>query len=239
VPTTFEDALAAQDPTTTPLAEAYDFVREHLPKADNLGGSGDERDFYTHLDRLSEGVSKTFPESFCRKGCSACCHYPVALFNITLTEWNVMRRHMETAWTDDERAEFVARFRKTFKGFWLLLFSYLQQSALMLTMTARPVWSRKIACPFLKDDACSIYAARPYQCRTFGHFSARQWPFKQPKVYACSDQGENLLALLRRAGPQFQLPVMNPIIIKLRKLCSGPRMSLPLWVAGWVRQYKG
>lgn len=231
--------MAAQDPATTPLAEAFEYVREHLPTADNLGESADGRDFYTHLDKLSDGVARTFPESFCRKGCSACCYYPVGLFNITLTEWNLMRRHMETVWTEAERLEFAERFRATFTGFWLFLFSYLQNNVLMLTMTARPVYARKIPCPFLKDDACTIYAARPYQCRTFGYFAARHWPFKQPKVYACNEQGDNLLNLLARRGPQFQLPVMNPIVIKLRKLCSGPRMSLPLWVAAWVRQYKG
>lgn len=235
----FEDILEAEtQPDPAPLAEAYAFVREHLPQADNLGRTGDERDYYTHLDKLSEGVSKTFPESFCRSGCSACCHYPVGLFTISRTEWNVIRRHIETEWSEADRQDFIARFNARFSWWWLFVLGHLQNSLMTLLVTANWVQKQKIACPFLKDDRCSVYAARPYQCRTFGHFSARQWPFKQPKIYACSEQGDNLLQLLDRKGPQFQLPVMNPIVRQIRRLCQGPRQSLPMWVAGWVRRQR-
>lgn len=213
-------------------------MREHLPKADNIGRTGDETDYYTHLDRLSEGVKKTFPGSFCRAGCSSCCHYPVGLFTITFTEWQVIRRYIETEWTDAQRQDLAARYRKTFTWFWTFVLGYLQGSMAALLVTAPVVQRKKIACPFLVDNQCTVYPARPYQCRTFGHFSARAWPFKQPKVYACNEQGENLLKLLARKGPQFQLPVMNPLVLKIRALCRGPRLSLPLWVGAWVKRYE-
>ncbi|HEY9722285.1 MAG TPA: YkgJ family cysteine cluster protein [Oscillatoriaceae cyanobacterium] len=211
-------------------------MREHLSEADNIGRTGDARDFYAHLDRLSEGVKQTFPQSFCKAGCSGCCHYPVGLFTITFTEWQVMRDHMENVWSEADRQDFVERFRARFRGGWLQLFTMLQNSLFLLMLAAPFLERRRIACPFLKDNNCSIYAARPYQCRTFGHFAARPWLGKQPKIYACHMQGQNLHNALQRSGPQFQLPVMNPIVIKLRKLCRGPRLSLPLWASIWVRK---
>jgi len=42
------------------------------------------------------------------------------------------------------------------------------------------------------------------------------------------------------AGVAFLLaaPVMNPIVRQIRRLCQGPRQSLPMWVAGWVRRQR-
>lgn len=237
-------AQPAPPPTPAPageplaLAEAYAYTREHLPEADNLGATGDDRDFYTHLDRLADGVAKAFPESFCRSGCSGCCHYPVGLFTTSMTEWDVMRRHMEDVWTDAEREDFVARFQAVYGGWWRVVLSWLQNNFAAILLSAPFVMRKKLACPFLKDHRCTIYAARPYQCRTFGYFAAREWPAKLPKVYACSAQGDNMLNLLAREGPQMQLPVMNPIVKRIRKLCAGPKQALPMWAAGWVAHYE-
>jgi Fe-S-cluster containining protein len=233
----FADVLAAHDPSPTPLAEAYDFVRLNAMKADNIGQTGDERDLYVHLDRLAEGVKGTFARSYCRAGCSACCHYPVALFTMTFTEWRVVQRYIETEWTEEQRLELVKRYRKTFTGLWRFLLMMLQNSYVGVMLSAPLLFPRQVACPFLVDDQCSVYPARPYQCRSFGYFSARTWG-KTPKVYACNYQGELLLEQLAAAGPQIQLPVMNPLVLKIRKLCRGPRMALPLWVGIWVERYE-
>ena len=229
----FEATLGDEPPDAAALVEAMDYVRENLPQAENIGESGDVKDYYHHLDKLAEGVAKTFPKSFCKAGCSGCCYYPVGLFTISFTEWDVMRRHIETAWTEAERQAFIARYRATFTGFWRFLLGQLQNSFVSLIMTAPFVHRARIACPFLKDDRCSVYAVRPYQCRTFGLFAARSTA-REPKVYACNVQGENLLAQLKHGGPQIQLPVMNPIVIKIRKLCHGPKLALPIWVGIWV-----
>jgi Fe-S-cluster containining protein len=229
----------AESSNRTPLLEALEKARICLPKATNIGKTGDETDYYHVLDTLSDGVQKAFPESYCRSGCSGCCHYPVGLFTITFTEWNIMRRHMETVWSDADREDFVKRYKATFNGFWIFLLGFLQNSFPLLCLSTPWLRRSKVACPFLKDNRCSIYQARPYQCRTFGLFAARTWPFKQPRVYACDAQGENLLRALEATGPQVQLPVMNAIVSRIRALCRGPKQSLPLWSAAWVRRYKG
>jgi Fe-S-cluster containining protein len=233
----FADAFDdAAPPDAAPLVEAMAYVREHLPQAENIGRTGDAKDFYHHLDKLAEGVSKTFPRSFCKAGCSGCCYYPVGLFTISFTEWEVMRDHIETEWTDAQRDAFAARYRKTFTGFWRFVLGQLQNSFVSLIVTAPLVHRARIACPFLEGDRCSVYAVRPYQCRTFGLFAARSLG-PEPKVYACNLQGENLLHQLKRTGPQIQLPVMNPIVRQIRKLCQGPKLALPIWAGIWVARY--
>ncbi|MFN3430389.1 MAG: YkgJ family cysteine cluster protein [Candidatus Sericytochromatia bacterium] len=224
----------ALDPT--PLLEALDFVREHQDQADHFGGTGDERDFYHLLDRLSDGVSRSF-RSYCRAGCGGCCHYPIAMFTTTFTEWDVVRRYIETEYTQAQRVALVRRYRATFTGFWRLVLTFLQRSSLMLVVTAPAVYRAQIACPFLVDSSCSVYPARPYQCRTFGLFAVREFAH-QPKVYACNVQGENLLAQTQAAGPQVQLPVSNAIAARIRLMCQGPKLSLPIWAGIWVSRWE-
>jgi Fe-S-cluster containining protein len=184
---------------------------------------------------LAEGVAKSFPTSFCKSGCSGFCYYPVGLFTLTYSEWIVMRHHMEEVWTEQQRQAFVARYRRDWPGYWRFVIGMLQNSFVGVLLTAPALYRARKACPFLVDHACSIYGARPYQCRTFGLFTARTLG-REPKVYACNMQGENLLTQLARGGPQLQLPVMNPIVLKIRKLCRGPKLSLPIWAGIWVEK---
>ena len=238
----FADVLADEAPSPAPVAdpapllEALDYVRANQGEADHFGGTGDGRDLYHLLDRLSDGVSRSF-RSYCRAGCGSCCHYPIAMFTTTFTEWDVVRRHIETAWTPAQRADLARRYRATYTGFWRFVITYLQRSTVTLMVTAPLVYRAKIACPFLVDGSCSVYPARPYQCRTFGLFAVRTFG-REPKVYACNVQGENLVAQLEAAGPQVQLPVSNAIARRIRQLCHGPKLALPIWVGIWVARWE-
>lgn len=225
---------AAADPA--PLLEALDFVREHQDTADHFGGTGDGRDLYHLIDRLSDGVSRSF-RSYCRAGCGSCCHYPIAMFTTTFTEWDVVRRYIETEYTTAQRVALVRRYRATFTGFWRFVLTFLQRSTVSLVLTAPVVHRAQIACPFLVDGSCSVYPARPYQCRTFGLFAVRTFGHA-PKVYACNVQGENLLSQVEAAGPQVQLPVSNALAKRIRRLCEGPQLALPIWVGIWVTRWE-
>ena len=224
----------AVDPA--PLLEALAFVREHQDTADNLGDTGDGRDLYHLLDRLSDGVSRSF-RSYCRAGCGSCCHYPIAMFKTTFTEWSVVRRYIETEYTPEQRVALARRYRATFTGFWRAVLTYLQGSTVTLFLTAPVVHKARLACPFLVDGSCSVYPARPYQCRTFGLFSVRTMG-REPKVYACNVQGENLLTQIRASGSQVQLPVADGLAKRIRRLCQGPSLSLPIWVGIWVSRWE-
>lgn len=230
----FAGAMAqAQPVNAAPLATAMQQVGAVVEQADNFGQTGDLRDLYHLVDLLSEGVQQSFPQSFCRAGCSSCCYYPVALFTITHSEWAVIERHLDLVWTETQRLDLEARYKKRFNGFWRTLFSLVQRSFLGLMVTAPLVDRARLPCPFLVNDRCSVYAARPYPCRSFGHFAVRALG-RQPKIYACSPQGENLLEVLSSTHPQIQLPVLNPLARRIRRLCRGPKLALPLWIGIWT-----
>ena len=234
----FAAALEGQDSRPLPLVEAMEEVRAKLPEANNFGQTGDERDLYTLIDRVAQGVTSGMPQSLCHKGCDACCHYPVGLFVISYSEWRLIVRHMETVWDEAERAEFVLRYRAVFTPFWRAVVGFLQDSWFTMLLTAPILLRQRIACPFLKNGQCSVYAARPYQCRTFGAFTARTWPFKEPRVYACNAQGQLLHQAQTEGVFGVQLPVMNLFVKRIRAMCRGPRLSLPMWALMWVRRYE-
>lgn len=212
-----------------PLAVALTRVRAVLPMADNLGISGDDRDLYQLVDRVTDGVRAAFPESLCRSGCSACCHYPTSLFNVTGSEWEAIVRHVETAW-EPERLE---RFRTRF---WREHGPYMRRMRVLgaLVSFPLPVFPRPgsipPACPFLEDDRCSIYPARPTHCRAFGHFTIQYWWRKTPFIYGCLKQIATLKEALAAPG-RPQLPSLNPLDIKLWGLARGKARLLALWTA--------
>lgn len=236
----FASALvhAADAQAQAPIPQALARVKEALPACDNVGRTGDARDVYHHLDDLASAVAAQFPESLCKAGCSACCYYPVGLFTTGVTEWNVIRRHIETHWSPERQAAFVERFRRRYPFWALALVGALQNSVLGLVAGAPWISKLKLSCPFLEDGRCSVYAARPYQCRSFGLFACRSGFSKAPKLYACAEQGGALWAPLSdpaRGG--VQLPVLNPLVRRLKRFCAkGPQLALPLWVAGWARR---
>ncbi|MEB3221815.1 MAG: hypothetical protein VKS61_07015 [Candidatus Sericytochromatia bacterium] len=230
----FDATLAATPPgDPAALAEAMAVVREALPEADNFGETRDARDWYHLLDTLTAGVEAAFPQSLCRAGCSGCCHYPVGLFTLTYSEWRVIERHLEQAWSEADREALVARYEATYTGFWRVLISLVQRNIASLLLAAPLLEAKRLACPLLVNDRCGVYPARPFPCRTFGLFMTRTLG-KQPRIYACGVQGEQLGAWMARSEPQLQLPVLDPIARAIRLRCQGPKLALPLWVGIWV-----
>lgn len=83
----------------------------------------------------------------CKSGCSNCCFYPVMisiLEGISIYQW--LANH----------------------GMWSSkLKAHLQESKEQTWDLASEVWLLGMyPCPFLKDDQCSVYEARPLLCRT-------------------------------------------------------------------------
>lgn len=90
----------------------------------------------------------------CPAGCSACCHLYVAVPPGTAA---LIARHVERAFTAEDRASLVERLRATAAA---------QRSA------DDPVQLRQ-ACPLLGPDGrCLVYAVRPIACRAFTSDSA-------------------------------------------------------------------
>jgi Fe-S-cluster containining protein len=84
----------------------------------------------------------------CKSGCAWCCYQGVALIPV---EAVAIARHIEASFTPEARAALDERLART------------QEQAQGLSMHARA--RLMLACPFLVDGRCSIYAVRPFRCR--------------------------------------------------------------------------
>ncbi len=234
-------ALAARAETTgelppgEQLALTLSQVRSVLPTADNLGATQDDRDLYHLIDTVSDGVRSAFPGSRCQAGCSACCHYPVSLFNVAPAEWKAIARHIETTWDRERLLGFVERFWREHGP---ALFK-MRVLGFLVTLPL-PIIPRESAippaCPFLEDDRCAVYPVRPAHCRSFGHFTVHYWWRRTPFIYGCLEQIARLREALARPG-QAPLPSLNPFDVKLWGLAPGKGKLLALWTARtWPRR---
>ena len=154
----------------------------------------------------------------CAKGCSACCR--VQPVPVTPPEALALARLVE-ALPEPRRtavhAAFeaaVARLREA--GLYAV---YMQRDPAMTRADAMAAVRRygtlALACPFLLDDACSIYAERPFVCRQYLVTSPPELckapldnpvrPIKAPAAFAT--------AMLQAAGqvvghPQYTVPLV-------------------------------
>jgi Fe-S-cluster containining protein len=82
------------------------------------------------------------PVSSCKKGCSYCCYQAVVI----------------STWEADRIAKYAKRKTNGFGGH---------------TETIKHIQEQfcNVVCPFLVNDACSIYPARPFMCRAHYSFS--------------------------------------------------------------------
>lgn len=154
----------------------------------------------------------------CQKGCSACCRaQPVP---VTPPEAYALLRLVE-ALPEPRRtivwqrfAERVGRLRAA--G---LAESYLHRDPSLGMAEARAIAERYFAlglvCPFLEDDACSIYADRPFVCRQYLVTSPAELcvnPFHnpvQPVKMPIAAAGASLQMSEEALGtPQYTVPLI-------------------------------
>ncbi|QEL24820.1 hypothetical protein FQV39_21205 [Bosea sp. F3-2] len=116
-----------------------------------------------HVEAGGERVS-------CAKGCSACCRaQPVP---VTPPEAYALARLVERLPEPSGarvRAAFTANVTRLREAG--LYEAYMQRDPAMTRDEARIIARRymalRLTCPFLADDACSIYAERPFTCRQY------------------------------------------------------------------------
>lgn len=104
-------------------------------------------------------ASMVAPHAICKKGCSYCCRQAV-----TISTWEAQRIaaaiNRIPANVDAVAAVPVDNAAQTREG--------TRDSVADAMQEAQDRYAG-VACPFLKDDACTIYAVRPLGCRT--HFN--------------------------------------------------------------------
>lgn len=104
-----------------------------------------------HLEREAALFTATQANAIaCSKGCSACCHTRV---EIKALDAIAMARSLALTLTAKECANLQMRCE--------------QQAKYTARMTRNEKFRKQVACPFLKDDLCSIYDIRPLTCRSY------------------------------------------------------------------------
>jgi Fe-S-cluster containining protein len=131
--------------------------------------------FLRELDNRAIDLAVQRTEAFgekvsCQRGCSTCCRaQPVP---VTPVEANALRRLVE-ALPEPRRSEVRRRFadrvqRLRDAG---LADHFLSRDPELTAEAAREIGMRYfrlgLVCPFLEDDACGIYAERPFVCRQY------------------------------------------------------------------------
>ena len=89
------------------------------------------------------------PAAACRKGCSHCCHIPVAISDIEATFIGRHTGRTPASPSGAMKLQDVSELDEQGRG--------------LAMARLRPDQS---PCPFLEDGACTIYEARPMACRT-------------------------------------------------------------------------
>jgi uncharacterized protein len=100
--------------------------------------------FLLFVDELNS-IYKTY--SPCRKGCSFCCDIPLAISDL---EAIIIKEYLEKNHIAYNKLNPINKKQENDKKDGLIGKEY-----------------EGIKCPFLKDNSCSIYSARPYNCRKY------------------------------------------------------------------------
>jgi Fe-S-cluster containining protein len=116
----------------------------------------------------ADAVEKRGERISCKKGCGACCRQLVPISEV---EARRMREVLESL-PEPRRAEIRARFAAARQR--------LDEAGLLKHLDQRADWKNEdfqarglayfrlgIACPFLEEESCSIYADRPVTCREY------------------------------------------------------------------------
>lgn len=122
-------------------------------------------DFY---DLARQTLDEVFqPRLACKKGCAYCCHIPVA---VSVPEAMNALKFAEATFSPER----FARLRQRLAA----------ADELVAGLTAAERARRNIACPFLEQDQCSIYEARPVGCRAWHSLDVEPCKegYKQPEA---------------------------------------------------------
>jgi Fe-S-cluster containining protein len=116
----------------------------------------------------AQAVEKQGQHISCKKGCGACCRSMVPISEVEARRL----RGLVEGLPEPRRSHVLARFAEALRR--------LGQAGLLDEMRAREQWTdphykkvevqyfrQGVACPFLEDESCSIYADRPATCREF------------------------------------------------------------------------
>jgi Fe-S-cluster containining protein len=166
----------------------------------------------------------------CRKGCAACCRM---LVPVSAPEAFALREYMEQLPTD-RRIPLLTRLndtkeRITREGLWDRLTDVAEASRPVPDEELDPInqsyYSLRIPCPYLEDETCSIYEARPAACRELLVTSPAE---------LCQDMGQNPISPL-----PISMRIGSILGLLWGTLTSSPPRLIPLPMAlEWAERHE-
>lgn len=130
------------------LEKRIDYYSEQYKQTKDINAMGTLAGFHALIDENIDKIdNETKSQIKCKKGCSFCCHIPVTI--------------------SEAEADFIGYYSK--KNNIRISKKYLKKQ---LRIPESEIYLSPVsACVFLKDKICSIYPARPLNCRKYLVFS--------------------------------------------------------------------
>jgi Fe-S-cluster containining protein len=157
-------------PVTTPIQMPRGPARLHdlVPLAQRVA--------QIHVERALAREKRERREVSCRRGCAACCRQIVP---ISAPEAFRLAEHV-LAFDEERRERFLSRIDA--------VESAIQAAGLLADLeglesvdhghrssTAARYFDHQIACPFLHEESCGVYAERPLVCRSYAVTTPAAW----------------------------------------------------------------
>lgn len=206
----------------------------YLEKATNTGLSGNERDIYYLIDELVKKVNSTYPYAPCKDKCSSCCK-SYGLPRVTAIEWQNIHKFLLNDLPEEKRKSLIEQTKRIYLNQIPALLEEQERIKISYTRINPEDWPKKpdlknLQCPFLVDDSCSIYQARPAICRSYGFFSIKRG--EHSSLFTCNMAAEEIFARLKERGIEYwALPIWNKFSDKLYELNGKNAVAtLPLWI---------
>ncbi len=185
----------------------------------------------------------------CSKGCGACCRQ---LVPITTPEALALGRSM-ASWDEGRRSRVLALFAAAAEGMvnsgwierWNAFLDHPEGGAQNLIALGMDYFRLGLSCPFLEDDACSVYLERPLICRQFLAVSDPvhcQAPSAETvRTVALPAQTNGILAgMARSAGlPSAFLPLTLLPQWRAQDPCRGEQKSGMAWAEALFKALSG
>ncbi|MCW5748748.1 MAG: YkgJ family cysteine cluster protein [Alphaproteobacteria bacterium] len=120
------------------------------------------------VDAAQQRAARRGQAISCRRGCAACCRQPVALIDIEAWALAALVERLPEPRRSTVRARFAAALERLDAAGLKNRLAEAGDAGTQggaIRALSLDAFALGIACPFLEDEACSIYADRPLACR--------------------------------------------------------------------------
>ena len=197
---------------------------------------------YALLNQLSNDVLDMYPHIACRTQCNSCCK-GTSMPKASPAEWQQVHDYLLNSYTVEQQQALIERLRHDYNPnreiYWEVHDTIQQRPNLQQLEQLKRVLPRleSTQCPFLVEEKCSVYEARPAKCRAHGAFLLQLQDHVQ--LHTCESEVDKMEAYLEQQGSRsVTIPSWNPFESKLMTTYNPPgavATILPLWLVTHIQ----